>query len=130
MSTPKYRPSLAPEEVTYLTSILRKEFIETDSSLAVTLLQKFSVLETKIANNAIIPSHTEKPKVSLIEQLGGKQPSMQDTKEEYWAACYAKYKLDRDSCSLQEINAAKEHMYLNDLMSPEEIEAFENSNNF
>jgi hypothetical protein len=120
-SKPKYRPSLSEEEVQYILLKAKEDYIATDSPISLAVVNKFSVLATKIANNAITPSHVEKPKVSLIESLGGTQPSLQVTKEEYWAQCYAKYELDSTSCTVAEIKAAQEHRYLNDLMTPDEV---------
>lgn len=43
----------------------------------------------------------------------------------YWYECYAKYLQNPVSCTLDEIDAANEHKYLNDLMTPLELKAFE-----
>lgn len=46
-------------------------------------------------------------------------------KEAYWSDCYAKYNIAPADCTLEELHAAQEHMYLNDLMTPEQLLAFE-----
>jgi len=47
------------------------------------------------------------------------------TKEDYWEACYKKHQKYPDHCTIRDLEAAKEHMYLNGLMTPEEIKEFE-----
>jgi len=50
------------------------------------------------------------------------------SKQEQWEACFIKYVEDIDACTLPELQGAQEWRYLNDLMSPEEMAAFERAN--
>lgn len=52
-------------------------------------------------------------------------PTWYDTKELFWEACYNKYKETPTLCTLDEIEGAQEHKYLNDLMTPIEVSRFE-----
>lgn len=52
-------------------------------------------------------------------------PNSFGSKMEYWEACYKKYQSNPASCNLEEITNSQEHRYLEKLMSPEEVAAFE-----
>jgi len=98
------------------------------------LASKFSVLEAKIANKAITPDYTASPLNREQQQLVdlGEEPSTTGIgnlfdpsihdKEQIWKRAYEKWLEDPIQCSLQEIDDANEYRYLNDLMSPEEVE--------
>lgn len=47
-----------------------------------------------------------------------------DSKEDYWYSCYLLYSEDPASCSLSQIQAAQEHRFIADLMTPEEEAAY------
>lgn len=131
---PKYRPSMTAAQIAKIVSLCK---LESPMSLeSMTLIGTLAPFEAKIANAGILPSYTTKPKPSLMESLTGEVASTDsyilhgvpyDSKEDYWGACYALYAEDPNSLSLVEIKAAKEHMYIRELMSPEEITEFEES---
>ena len=120
----KYRPVLPAHLITHAIKLAKLEQpISTDSIELIGILAPF---EAKIAAQAIFPAYTTSPKESLLDSLGGTAPSAQNLpKEAYWLVCYNKYMESRESCSLEEIQAAREHMYLHDLMSQEELAEFE-----
>lgn len=133
---PKYRPSLTPNQIEHILNLAKLETpISSDSISIIATLAPF---KTKIDNSGLAPAYTLVPKKPKIEDnLGFQVPDInplsaseaQDsiTKEEYWEQCYNKWLVEPTSLSLKEIEASMEHRYLNDLMSLEEITAFEQS---
>ena len=129
-SKKKYRPVLSAGAISHILALAKSESPITSASLEViSILAPFMA---KIENDAISAAYEATPKQSLEEKLGIGMPlpnkhetTMTLTKEEYWESCYAKYKNLPTECTLKEIQAAREHMYLHDLMSPQEIAEFE-----
>lgn len=123
----KYRPVLTAQQILHLLNRCKLE--QPLSELGVMCISTLSVFKTKIENAGIQPAYIQQPdKPSTMEQLGAEFPSTNDVpipKEQAWFAAYEKYKKDPESCSLREILDAREHMYLNDLMTPEEVIEFE-----
>lgn len=139
----KYRPVLSPEQIAHILYLAKREV--PISELSFSLIATLSPFQAKIDSQAINPAYVQVQqgsKPSMLESLGGEvtvlpsddmigvpesiNPNLSyRTKEEYWATCYAKYRLLPESCTVLEIKAAQEHMYLNDLMSPEEMVQFE-----
>jgi len=125
----KYRPVLTAEQIVHIMSLCKSELPISDASISV--IGSLGLFYAKIENRGIQAAYEAvepKPPVNNLEALGEapKDPIEEHgNKELYWRVCYTKYKLRPTSCSLDEIEAAQEHMYLNDLMSPEEITAFE-----
>ena len=129
-SIDKYRVPLTAKQILAVLPILRAaSAIETSISLD-EAIYRLASYEFKIHNKAIAPAYTSKAKQSLEESLGmtTPDPSLAIPKETIWLNAYQKY-LDSgsiwDTLSVSEIEAAKEHMYLNFLMSPEEVAEFE-----
>lgn len=125
-SKKKYRPVLSAGAISHILALAKSESPITSASLEViSILAPFMA---KIENDAISAAYEATPKQSLEEKLGIGVPVTHPivlAKEAYWEVCYSKYKTNPTSCSLQEIQAAREHMYLHDLMSPQEIAEFE-----
>ena len=125
----KYRPVLTALQITHILELAKLESPLSDLSISV--ISTLSPFEAKIKNAGISPAYTPKPvKQSTLESLGGLSSTSIEqannmSKEEYWAQCYAKYVLSPITCSLEEIQAATEHKYLNDLLNPKELAAFE-----
>ena len=124
----KYRPVLTARQIVHIVNLAKKEAPISNASLSV--ISTLSPFLYKIENGAIAPSHvpSDKPKANSLESLGaGTEPHMSDqrTKEERWEQAYNKYKADPTSCTATEILEAREHMYLNDLMSDAEVLEFE-----
>ncbi len=124
-------------------------------SVLSTLAPFAAKIETAALVPAYKPAPARAPKPSQLESLGGtaggpssyetshdtgslspdslvareaeqeEAPIEAATKEEYWEACYHKTLSTPTACTLTEIEAAREHKYLNDLMTPAELEAFE-----
>ena len=130
--TKRYRPSLPSHLILKMLELAKLE--QPMSMESVEIIGILAPFQAKIANGAITPSSVSMGKVSTLESLGGAEPTpavytlnevIFYTKESYWQACHDKYLNDAASCCLEEIQAAKEHAYVNDLMSPEEAAAFE-----
>jgi len=128
----KYRPSLTLVQMQHITAMCKME--QPISNLSMEVVATLSTYIAKAENNAVSPAYATSPKQSLEQSLGMGSPAsgtfmfqgeVYTDKEEYWAACYKVYTLNPTSLSLIEIGAAKEHMYLEGLMSNVEIADFE-----
>ena len=125
-NTKKYRPVLSACMIDHIVSLAKTE--SPISSESITLLGILAPFQAKIQNEGITPAYVTVPTKSLEESLGLEVPVTHPlgmAKEAYWESCYNSYKLNPASCSLQEIQAAREHMYLEGLMSEEEVVEFE-----
>ena len=134
LHVPKYRlRPLSANLINHLLELCKKEVpMQAESVELIGILAPF---QAKIANSGIATAYTSTPKATLMESLGESfKPNSPayilhgvtySSKEEFWEACYWLYAKDPTKLSLEEIGAAKEHMYLNELMSPEEVEEFE-----
>lgn len=154
----KYRPPLSNAQITHILELakMEKPYI---SQLSMSVIATLVPFQAKIDNDCVAAAYTtsDKPKLSDIQALGGTTtgtggPVAADlpndfawaassntptgggdgggTKEQYWEACFKKTKQHGyKGCSLAEIQAANEHRYINDLMSPEEEEHHELSTN-
>lgn len=129
----KYRPSLTATQIAHIIDLCKLEQPISDNSIAI--LGILAPFQAKIQNGAMAPAYETTPRQSTLESLGATSlPALGEysfqnvryaTKEEYWEACYKVYQLNPTSLTVQEIQAAKEHMYLHSLMSPEEMVEFE-----
>jgi len=154
-----YRPAFSEEEVEALATILLEAYLidiakppykpETpaDSRRAFSpemklthhgLIGKINTLRTKIANKTLNPAYVVRkhiePAIAILEDLGAPESEIAklaggETKEEYWSRCHSKYLELPMACTVAEIDAAQEHRYLHDLMSPEEVTAYELKDN-
>ena len=144
---PKYRPVLTANMIEHILKLAKTESPISNASISV--IAVLAPFQAKIQNAGIMAAYTEVDKPTLEESLGF--PIGRDlpvpilgapaddaiacpedprtlagmSKEEYWSWCYARFEISPEVCSLDEIQAAQEHRYLNDLMSPEEVTAFE-----
>lgn len=136
LNTAKYRlRPLSESLILHMLELCKKELPMSIES--VELIGILAPFQAKIANKGITTAYTTKPKSTLMESLGEGPTKATPayilhgvtylSKEEFWAACYELYTADPAQLSLEEIGAAKEHMYLNELMSPEEVAEFEES---
>jgi hypothetical protein len=148
MPTPsetKYRPSLTRRQIAQAINLAQADIrahpatgVATESLTLLTVLIPYLA---KIDQEAITPSHVTAPKMSLLESLGEavnpnppeleqctNDPDSFASKDEYWKHCYDRMQTG-ENLSVREINAAREHMYLNDLMTDEEIFLFESQGN-
>ena len=134
----KYRPSLTAAQIAHILALAKTEsggISETSFSLISTL----APFQAKIENDGITPAYTTqpaKPKANSLESLGGLGDGTgkvyiagYESKEDYWAACYGTFLDNPAGCNLDQINAAQEYRYLNDLMTPEEEAAYTGCDN-
>ena len=128
---PKHRASLTEAQIRYIISKAKVGVLvnQDDSYIAYELISYLAPLLTKIENGSKKPDFipaTKPSHMSMLGELGEIAPAPAGIpKEERWSLAYAKMKLDIDSCSLLELTDAKEHMYLNGMMTREEEIAFE-----
>jgi len=122
---PKYRPVLTPTQITHIINLCKLESPLSNESISV--LNSLVTIKAKIDNSLLIPAYSLDTPQSQLEDLGDTATlaTITSTKEEAWEIAYEKYSLDPISCNLIEIQGAHEWMYLNDLMSAVEVEAFE-----
>ncbi|PHQ81762.1 MAG: hypothetical protein COB66_01435 [Coxiella sp. (in: Bacteria)] len=137
----KYRPLLTGPQITHILSLSKKHIASAMSDSAdasyytsIELVKILAPFQAKIQNEALLPAYTlAVPAPDLLESLGGEASAetlatrytSAKERDAYWLQCYEKYLEDIGSCSLEEITCAQEHRYLNDLMTPAEITAFE-----
>lgn len=129
-SQAKYRPSLTAVQIAKIVSLCKQE---TPMSLeSMTIVGTLAPFQAKIENAGIQPAYTTSPPETVEAKLGMTAPATDyngfESKEAYWLDCYVHYCDEPTHCTLEVIKAAKEHMYINDLMSPEEIAEFESKN--
>jgi len=127
----KYRPVLKRAQLAKIVASLKADpepDVDTYSSLAylVPFIAKIDMKGMK----AIYNMAPEKP--SLLESLGAGagtgsamlQQSNAD-RERYWEECYNKYITDPSNCTHRQLDAAQEHMYINELMTEQQLQLFE-----
>lgn len=124
----KYRPVLTATQIEHILALAKSESPISQDSMS--LISTLSPFQAKIQNAGIAAAYTvsNKPKANSLEALGGVSSTSSissSSKEEYWEMCYLKLQSNPTTCSLEEIKAANEHKYLNELMTPEEIKKFE-----
>jgi hypothetical protein len=136
----KYRPVLTAEQILHIITLATSELPISTESMSV--LQSLSPYSAKIQVAAIKPAYDPVDPLEaqrrMLASLGGSlnlEHELADvpeyvtaltTKEERWAAAYAKLKIIPSvALSMQEMADAMEHMYLNDLMTPEQAREFE-----
>lgn len=120
---PKYRASLTESNIDKILSLCKLEAPMSNESMY--LIGYLAPIKTKIINAGITAAYTTAPKASVEESLGMAAIETR-SKEAIWKDCYYKWKEDPTSCSLEEINGANEHRYLEDMMTPEEETEWEN----
>ena len=137
MSKTKYRPSITASQIRKLIHLARNEAPITDESIQI--ISVLSPFLAKIECGANKPAYSTAPKkaeANSLVALGGAEDIATNVIRELsidknlpktvlWEQCYIKYSSNPDSCSAHEIACSQEHRYLNDLMTPEEIAAFE-----
>lgn len=129
-STAKYRPVLTSSQLEHIIAMLKiGESPLSDTGIAT--IHYLTGFLYKIQHAGSIPAYTsagKKKRVDMLEALGGIESIASDlsiSKEEQWAASYAIYVLKPSDCTVSQIQEAHEHMYLNDLMTEEQILDFE-----
>ncbi len=148
----KYRPVLTSEQILHILNLAKLEQ-PSISSASISLISVLAPFQAKIENAGIQAAYTtslKAPSTTSLEALGGtgvaealgsELPSCITSsaivsteamigKEAYWEQCFHKYSANPTLCSLQEIEAANEYRYINDMMSTEEQEEFENEGGY
>jgi hypothetical protein len=137
----KFRPVFSFAALQQIYTLAKADYIQSSSPLSLEILGIVAPFLTKIEIGTINPAYVlvdqegklskeEKLLISLGASLAeekhkNNEIQMRSSKEIYWEECWKKFNENPESCSILEIKAAKEHAYLNDLMSQEEIEEFE-----
>jgi len=142
----KYRPVLTSVQILHILAVCKREQPLSDASLSV--ISTLSVFKAKIDNAGVKPAYSSRDEQTIaaakqqqtLMELGTDKPSLYSlptpsvpatadytatSKEDYWEQCYIKYTDDPALCNLEELAAATEHMYLNDLMTSEQEAAHE-----
>lgn len=132
----KYRPVLTSEQILHILYLAKSE-LPSISTTSMSLISTLAPFQAKIENSGITAAYTTTPRTptNTLEALGAGTPESASlatsnlVKEVYWQNCYNKYTADPIACTLDELLAAKEHMYLNDLMTEAELTDFEEQYN-
>lgn len=123
----KYRPVLTAIQIEKICQLARLE--SPLSKEAISILSSLSPFLAKIENLAITPAYEMDTvrKGSLLASLSDDMPSPASIRDKaaFLESSYNTYILQPDKCSLAVIKAAKEYMYINELLSPKEVAAFE-----
>jgi len=125
----KHRPVLTAAQISHIVLLCKLEDPLSETSMSI--ISYLAPFLSKIENSGNVAAYEmigRKPAHNSLEGLGiptGENLLDGMSKEEIWAKSYAKYELDRVSCTLQELQDAREHMYLNDLMTELEVLEFE-----
>lgn len=113
----KYRPSLTKDSIIDIIDTYQAKVPMSSKSIQV--LTSLVPFLAKIEVSGVNAAYTSNP-ISIK-----KEESIIIGKEETWARSYDRYINFPESCTDEDIQEAKEHMYLNDLMSLKEKEEFE-----
>jgi hypothetical protein len=135
----KYRPVLTAIQIEHILYLAKSE--QPLSSMSMSLISTLAPFQAKIQNAAMTPAYilvAPKPnEADVMASLGAGAPDRVVgnihtsidwsglSKQEYWEACYDKFTANPVTCNLSEIEASKEHAYLNELMSVSELAEFE-----
>lgn len=130
--TPKYRPSLTASQLTYILQLAKNDYAQLASQQALDLISILHPFLAKIEVGAVAVSHTATPikrdsfeTAITYNKSVSNYPAEFTSKEEYWGHCYDLYANATPNLTIAELQAAKEHMYLNDMMTEEEIAEYE-----
>lgn len=133
----KYRPQLTANQVTQALNLAKLDLGNLTSnthSESLALISTLAPFKAKIDNMALVASYTPVKRVSkeakLDIDLGMGGVSCIDTantgtKEQQWESAYLMFSQTPELCTATQIVMAKEHMYLNDLMTDTEELAYE-----
>ena len=123
----KYRPVLTAAQIEHILTLAKLESPISATSFSV--IATLSPFYAKIQNNAVTAAYSTAPAASSKFSVSGTSDvvtASSTAKEDYWEECYNKLQANSaNGCTLQELEAAQEHRYLHDLMTPEEQVAFE-----
>jgi len=129
----KYRPSLTAAQIAHILRLSKLHLSDyegvdrQDIDISKSVIKTLAPFLAKIQNYAIEPAFTTSPKLTTLELLGEVDSTRLASVDKIARNqfCYNLYLQDPNSCDLSQIAAAKEHMYVNDLMTPEEEAAYE-----
>lgn len=121
MSTKKYRPYFTAAELKEIIAALKES--PTQERIAISrYLEEFSL---KISREIISPQLTLETKLTLEQKLEFSPPPPVTDFREVRKEAYEKWSTNPSSCTPTELNNALTYRYENSLMSPEEMERYE-----
>lgn len=135
--TKKYRPSLTPTQISNIIELCKHQ--EPISPEAFSIIAVLAPFYTKISLGGVTASHNTKQARAktpseLLDSLGGfdgidnhagSGTNLGLSNPHYWAECYDKSLNPDAKLTAKELEGCNEHRYLNDMMSAEEVKAFE-----
>ena len=137
MAQLKFRPVLTEEDILHIITLARNNIASAapiNKSASTLVLGALVVFKAKIEASKVVAAYSSEEPISSEDRkliaLGANSAHGNTTpyasKEEYWKRCYNKM-LTHSKATLTgaELDAAHEHMYLNDLFTPEELIEFE-----
>jgi len=134
------RIALPASSIHYILKIAKEDYIRESSIEASTVIKKLTLRVVKMDFGLIAADYTlvalEDRKSNStnkigVTDLGGAVINTSLSREAYpsnamyWKECYKKYIESPIECSISEIDGAKEHMYLEGLLSDTEMEAMD-----
>lgn len=122
-SSQKFRPYFTRDELLEIISALKSS----PTPRRLTLCQYLEIYLLKINHGIIRPAHTIEP--SLESKLGFSE-TVPVSHELTGEMAYQKHLINPLNCTPKEIAEAMDWRYRNDLMSPDEEKAYEQSNGF
>lgn len=122
MSKQTFRPYLTQDEISHIISLTQRDI---SNPLSLSIYKKCKALTIKISEQIVAPAYTIK-RTSLEESLGFSEELAQNV----GALVEEMYKIwcdppKRATLTLSELLLVAEYRYTNDLMTPEEEEAYE-----
>lgn len=142
MATKKYRPSLTMTQIATILNLAKSQ--SPISPEALSIIATLAPFYTKVEVGSVAPAYIAKPAhspISLLASLGGDSSTctnesitnLSSSNAHYWEQCYNKLLEANNNPDIvltnEELNAADEYKYLNNLMTSEELINFENGFN-
>lgn len=120
MAIEKFRLSLSLPEVAYLIDTLGCDNREGTAKLNASLVSRLKLLQTKADLGITQPAFSSTEKLSIEDKLFSSPADRR-------SAAYSKWKINPAICTLEELRQVQMYRYENNLMTPEEESAYEES---
>lgn len=122
----KFRPSLTAGEIEYLITVLQHAPSCEHRDNVLSVLRKFHL---KAVHGIVSPSHVAAPRVSLVDSLGfgGTDSGRTVFKDDDINILLNAYINTPAVLSPAQLTRVQHHRYTNDMMTPEEEQAYESS---
>ena len=120
---PKYRPSLTPQQISYIISICDAESRPEIAPMAAELSKQLKVFAFKMQLGLVSAAFNAAPKQSIEEKLDLEAATPAQRRE----LAYRKWQGSPQLCTAAEIKMAHTYRYENNMLTTEEEEKYESS---